>query len=69
MIENKLSEVMGKKRMKISDVVAQTGLTRNTVAELYHARAKRVDLNTLDKLCTALDCTPNDIIEHVKGED
>lgn len=66
MIENKLSEVMGKKRLKISDVIAKTGLARNTVAELYHARAKRLDLDTLDKLCTALDCTPNDIIEHVK---
>lgn len=56
MIENKLSEVMGRKRLKISDVIEMTGLARNTVAELYHGRAKRVDLETLDKLCKALGC-------------
>ncbi|MEK4236438.1 helix-turn-helix domain-containing protein [Paenibacillus sp. FSL H7-0714] len=56
MIENKLSEIMGRKRLKISDVIEKTGLARNTVAELYHGRAKRVDLETLDKLCKALEC-------------
>jgi putative transcriptional regulator len=56
MIENKLSEVMGRKRLKISDVIEMTGLARNTIAELYHGRAKRVDLETLDKLCKALEC-------------
>ncbi|ASA22112.1 helix-turn-helix domain-containing protein [Paenibacillus donghaensis] len=56
MIENKLSEVMGRKRLKISDVIEMTGLARNTIADLYHGRAKRVDLETLDKLCKALEC-------------
>ena len=51
MIENRLSEIMGRKRLKISDVVNRSGLARNTVAELYHGRAKRVDIETLDKLC------------------
>jgi putative transcriptional regulator len=64
MIENKLSEVMGRKRLKISDVIEMTGLARNTVAELYHGRAKRVDLETLDKLCRALECESlNEIVE------
>lgn len=64
MIENKLSEVMGRKRLKISDVIEKTGLARNTVAELYHGRAKRVDLETLDKLCKALECESlSEIIE------
>ncbi|MGG4219594.1 helix-turn-helix transcriptional regulator [Paenibacillus jamilae] len=65
MIVNKLSEVMGRKRLKISDVVEMTGLARNTVSELYHDRAKRVDFETLNKICTALECVSlNDIIEY-----
>jgi putative transcriptional regulator len=68
MIINKLSEVMGRKRLKISDVIDKTGLARNTVAELYHARAKRVDFETLDKLCIALECSLDEIVEHRAGE-
>lgn len=56
---------MGRKRLKISDVVEMTGLARNTVSELYHDRAKRVDFETLNKLCVALECVNlNDIIEY-----
>jgi putative transcriptional regulator len=66
MIINKISEVMGRKRLKISDVVEGTGLARNTVAELYHARAKRIDLETLDKLCTYLEVNVNELLEHQK---
>lgn len=70
MIINKLSEVMGRKRLKISDVIAMTGLARNTVADLYHGKAKRVDLETLDKLCVALECESiMEIIEFRKAVD
>jgi putative transcriptional regulator len=66
MIVIKLNEVMGKQRLKISDVMTKTRLARNTVADLYNGTAKRVDLETLDKLCTALDCSLEDILEHKK---
>lgn len=68
MIMNKLSEVMGRQRLKISDVVKMTGLARNTVAELYHGRARQVHFETLDKLCTALNCKLEEIIEYVDDE-
>lgn len=68
MIINKISEVMGRKRLKISDVVEGTGLARNTVAELYHGRAKRVDLETLDKLCIYLDVGVSSLLEHEKNK-
>lgn len=66
MIENRLSELMGRKRLKISDVIEKTGLARNTVADLYHAKAKRVDIETLDKICTALECNVGDILNYTK---
>jgi len=66
LIINKLSEVMGRKRLKISDVLEGTGLARNTVAELYHGRVKRVDLETLDRLCNYLDVELSELLEHKK---
>jgi putative transcriptional regulator len=68
LIENKLSEIMGRKRLKVTDVVAGTGLAVNTVSGLYHDKAKRVDLETIDKLCTFLEVTVGDLFEHKVGE-
>lgn len=69
MITNHLSEIMGRKRLKISDVLNGTGLARNTVAELYHGRAKRVDMETLDKLCTYLGVEVGELLTHEKSTD
>ena len=66
MIENRLSELMGRKRLKISDVIEGTGLVRNTVAEMYHGRAKGANFETLDKLCTFLDVGVGELLEHKK---
>lgn len=68
MIENRLSEIMGRKRLKVADVVTGTGLAINTVSGLYHDRVKRVDLETLDKLCEFLQCDVGDILQHYKEE-
>jgi len=65
-IENKLSEIMGRKRLKISDVLEGTGLARNTVAELYHGRAKGVQFETLDRLCSYLGVEVGELLVHEK---
>ncbi|HHY26881.1 MAG TPA: helix-turn-helix transcriptional regulator [Desulfitobacterium dehalogenans] len=69
MIENRLSEIMGRKRLKISEVLEGTGLARNTVADLYHGRAKGVQFETLDKLCTYLDVEVGELLVHEKSTD
>jgi putative transcriptional regulator len=51
LIVNRVSEIMGIERLKVSDVVKGTGLATNTVSGLYHDKAKRIDFETLDKLC------------------
>jgi putative transcriptional regulator len=66
MIVNHLSEIMGRKRLNVRDVVRGTGLAINTVSGLYHDTSKRVDMETLDKLCTFLDVGIGDILEHKK---
>ena len=56
MIKCNLSELMGKHKMTIQDVHQKTGLNRNTVSNLYHERVKRIDFDTIEKLCLALNC-------------
>ncbi len=62
MIKNNLSVIMGAKRLKIADVCKIAGLDYKTVSRLYYDKNKGIEFETLDKLCFALDCTPNDIL-------
>ena len=69
MIINKLSEIMGRKRLRIKDIVDKSGLARNTVTELYKDRASMISFGTMDKLCNTLDCQPGDLFEFVSDPD
>lgn len=68
MIEWRLHEEMGKRRMKIQDVARATGLAWDAVANIYHGRSKQVALDTLDRLCKALGCQVGDLLVYVPDE-
>jgi len=59
---------MGEEKVKISDVSRETGLHRNTVTALYYENAKRIDFDTMDKLCRYFDCTPGELFELEAGD-
>jgi putative transcriptional regulator len=65
-IECKLSTLMGENRYNIQFVCDHTGISRSTISTLYHDKIKRIDFETLDKLCELFDCEPGDII--VRGK-
>ena len=65
MIKNMVSTLMGYRRMKISELARLTGLKYNTVYAIYHDKTKGIDFETLNKLCYALDCNPNDIFKYI----
>ncbi|TYA10947.1 helix-turn-helix transcriptional regulator [Paenibacillus faecis] len=69
MMINHLSEIMGRKRLTQRDVVRGTGLAINTVAGLYRDESKRVDLDTIDKLCKFLGVTVGEIFEYKEDEE
>lgn len=58
----RLSTLMGAGRLTIQDVHNGTGLSRNTVTNLYYDRATRVDYETLAKLCAFLNCSIGDLL-------
>lgn len=58
-----LSTLMGAKRMTIQDIHNITGLSRNTISNLYYDRATRVDYETLAKLCACLECEVGELLE------
>ena len=63
MVRVHLSRLMGEKRVKISDLERDTGLSRTTLTRLYHEKASRLDFETLEILCTYLDVGVADLLE------
>ena len=68
MILNKLSEIMGKKRIKMAELARMAGVSRGVIFELYHDKAKVLKLDTLNKICWALECRIEDIFEYIPDE-
>lgn len=68
MIVNRLSRLLGERRMSISELQRQTGLSYVTLHNLYTAKSTRVDIETLNKICQALSVQTGDILEYQESE-
>lgn len=68
MLKNHLSKLMGEKRYSIVEVSRRTGLTTSTISNLYNDKVKRLDFDTLEKLCKLFNCQPNDLFEYIPDE-
>ena len=64
MIVNRLSRLLGDRRMSIAELQRQTGLSYVTLHNLYSDKSRRVDFETLNKICRALSVQPGDILEY-----
>ena len=59
---------MGEKRLKISDVARETGVSRGTITRLYHEQAERLELDALEKICRYMECNICDLLELIDNE-
>jgi putative transcriptional regulator len=62
-IINRLSRLMGERRLSIRDVQRGTGLAYSALHDLYHDKSRRYDRETLNKLCTFLGVPVGDLLE------
>ena len=56
-----LWETMEKRGITKYTLISRCGFSSHTIYNLNHG--KGINLDTLEKLCKILDCTPNDIVE------
>ena len=70
----------GHVELKLKEVMDARGITRNQLAKLIDARfevvgkwykgeVEKMDLDILARICYALDCTTEDIIRYVPGNE
>ncbi|MCE9680508.1 helix-turn-helix transcriptional regulator [Shewanella sp. AS1] len=69
MIKCHLARLMGERKLRIADVIRETGLSRNTVTLLYKETAQKVDLEAIDKLCVLFNCQVGDLLEQSPEND
>lgn len=61
MVRCRLSELMGRDKLRVADVARLTGLNRSTVTALYNETVSRVDLPTIEALCKLFRCQVGDL--------
>ena len=60
-----LDNVMRQRRMSLTELSGEVGITLANLSNLKTGKAKAIRFTTLAALCKALDCQPGDILEFV----
>ncbi len=68
MIRIRLSTLLGERRWTQADLARRTGIRPNTINELYHDFADRVNLEQIDKICDVLECDLSDLLERIPNK-
>ena len=63
MIVVNIDVMLAKRKMSVTELSEAIGITMANVLILKNGRAKAIRIETLDKICRALQCQPGDILE------
>jgi len=69
MIIINLDVMMAKRKIGLADLAEKIDLTQANLSILKNGKGKAIRFSTLNKLCSALDCQPGDIMEYVEGDE
>ncbi len=61
--------MLAKRKMSVTELADKVGITMANISILKNGKAKALKIDTLDKICYALECQPGDILEWKKEED
>lgn len=56
--------MLAKRKMSVTELTDQVGITMANLSILKNGKAKAVRLSTLEAICKALDCQPGDLLEY-----
>ncbi|WP_165314763.1 helix-turn-helix domain-containing protein [Weissella sagaensis] len=65
MIKVNLAKVLIDKKMTSKKLAIEVGITEANLSNFKNGKMKGVRLDTLNRICAALDCQPGDIFEYV----
>ncbi|MEK4108161.1 helix-turn-helix transcriptional regulator [Paenibacillus sp. FSL R10-2791] len=66
LIKSKLHEQMLIKKIRnVSELARETNLDRRTLTNIWDEKNKRIDYDTLNKLCDYFGCNVGDLLEYI----
>ena len=63
MIIVNIDVMLAKRKMSVTELSQRVGITMANISILKNGKAKAIRIETLDKICEALNCQPGDILE------
>lgn len=64
-----LDVMLAKRKMSLTELSAQVGITIANLSILKSGKAKAIRFSTLEEICKILQCQPGDILEYMNNED
>ena len=61
--------MLAKRKMSVTELSEKVGITMANISILKNGKEKAIKVDTLNKICRALDCQPGDILEYVPSDD
>jgi putative transcriptional regulator len=61
----RLDVMLAARKVRANELARAVGITPSNLSLLKSGKVKGVRFETLDAICTYLDCQPGDILEHV----
>ena len=60
--------MLAKRKMSVTELAEKVGITMANISVLKNDKAKAIRFSTLEAICKALECQPQDILEYRKQE-
>ncbi len=64
-----LDVMLARRKMRSRQLAKIIGITEQNISLLKSSKVRGVRFDTLSKICTALDCQPGDLLEHMADGD
>ena len=61
----RLDVMLAKRKMKSRELAEKIGIAEQNLSLLKSGKVKGIRFETLSAICTALDCQPGDLLEHI----
>ena len=69
MVRLRVKEIAEAQGLNMHSLATKTGISYSTIVDVWHDRTRRIDKETLSRLCQALGVTPGELLIFEEEED
>ena len=62
-----LDVMLARRKMSLTELSERVGITMSNLSILKTGKAKAIRFETLESICSVLDCQPGDILEFISN--